>query len=338
MSDSAALPNVFISYSHVDEVRATELSKKLEAAGIRSFRFTRSVHLGKDVLYEIHEGLRQATHLVILITRAASKSQWVPYEVGYARALGIEVISYITESGLKAPPFLASNNSITNPVGIDKLIQQLTPLPQVLTSPEARTAAIVADLQRLESLSSEALKSSYVWSIATMGSFSITEHDIVKDPYLQPERDTLIKLAGRGCQMQCVISPETRMSWIFDRVRALKSFIGNEEEPALENITWALSQRDESNLLIVSGVSCFLGFKGAHTRGIGVTLRFTDPAMLKSQQDMYKQLFEDLASQTLSKHNIQVPSDATPSERRGYLRMAVKECLTNLLDEHDRGS
>ena len=97
---------VFISYASDDRDIATGVSGILDDLGIESFLDVKDINWGDNVLTTIHAGLNDCTHLISVISPASEKSQWVPYETGYAAARGRFVLPYLTHAAMNVPGFL----------------------------------------------------------------------------------------------------------------------------------------------------------------------------------------------------------------------------------------
>jgi hypothetical protein len=107
-------PFVFISYSHVDKDFAIEFGRRLKQAGITHFRDDEMIKWGDDIPAKVHEAIERATHLVVLISPGSEQSQWVAYEMGYARGRKIQLIPYILHPSMKLPHFIASKRYLEN--------------------------------------------------------------------------------------------------------------------------------------------------------------------------------------------------------------------------------
>ena len=83
---------VFISYATQDRDIATSIAGILDDLGIECFLDVKDLNWGDNVLASIQAGLNSSTHLVLLLSPASEKSQWVPYETGYAAARGKYVL------------------------------------------------------------------------------------------------------------------------------------------------------------------------------------------------------------------------------------------------------
>jgi len=97
---------VFISYSSVDESVAKEIQSTLEQVGIGSFLDRKDIDWGDDILERVARGLTDSSAVVVIISPASLKSQWVPFEVGHAMALGKKVLPFLTHPSIDVPDFL----------------------------------------------------------------------------------------------------------------------------------------------------------------------------------------------------------------------------------------
>jgi len=101
---------VFISYSSVDEPLAKEIEGTLEATGISAFRDKKDIDWGDDVLERVAKGLTDCSAVVVIVSPASLKSQWVPFEVGHAMALGKKVLPFLAHPSIDVPDFLRKLN------------------------------------------------------------------------------------------------------------------------------------------------------------------------------------------------------------------------------------
>jgi len=104
---------VFISYSHVDKSLAKEIACKLDDSFIHYFLDEKSITFGDDINKEIQLSMDKITHLIVIISPASLKSQWVPYEVGLAEAKGAKIIPFIHHPSPDLPGFLANRKGFS---------------------------------------------------------------------------------------------------------------------------------------------------------------------------------------------------------------------------------
>lgn len=105
---------VFISYCHDDSDFASAFSARLRKAGIRHFRDTEAIAWGEHIPARIHSALEEATHLVALISPGGEQSQWVSYEMGFARGKNIILVPYLLHPKMKVPGFLLNLRYLSN--------------------------------------------------------------------------------------------------------------------------------------------------------------------------------------------------------------------------------
>jgi hypothetical protein len=101
-------PYVFISYSHDDADFAEGFSTRLQQARIPHFRDTDAIEWGESIPERVHSALERATHLVVLISPGSEKSQWVAYEMGYARGRQVTLVPYLLHPRMTVPGFIAN--------------------------------------------------------------------------------------------------------------------------------------------------------------------------------------------------------------------------------------
>jgi hypothetical protein len=72
--------DVFLSHSSQDKAVARELAERLRRDGLRVWFDEWEIKPGEAILRRIQAGLGQARTLVLLMSRHASKSEWVTFE------------------------------------------------------------------------------------------------------------------------------------------------------------------------------------------------------------------------------------------------------------------
>ncbi len=101
---------VFISYSRVDQEIASALSALLKSLAIDHFLDQKNIDWGSDITHEVKAGLRDCSHLLLVVSPASLKSSWVAYEIGQAAALGKVILPYLTHPSLELPSFISGLN------------------------------------------------------------------------------------------------------------------------------------------------------------------------------------------------------------------------------------
>jgi hypothetical protein len=101
------MPNqVFISYSWADSDLVGALAKAFDTAQVPYFLDKKDVRWGDELRVKISVGLAESSDLLVVLSPASIKSQWVPYEIGQAVALKKRVLPFLTHPSLDVPPFL----------------------------------------------------------------------------------------------------------------------------------------------------------------------------------------------------------------------------------------
>jgi TIR domain len=101
---------VFISYSHFDSKIAQKLSKSLSEMGVDCFLDRKNIKWGDPITKRVKDGLRACSALIVILSPGSLESQWVPFEVGQATALGKTVLPFLTHPAVRVPLFLRDLN------------------------------------------------------------------------------------------------------------------------------------------------------------------------------------------------------------------------------------
>lgn len=134
-------PYVFISYSHDDADFASGLSTRLRRASIPHFRDTEAIAWGEYIPDRIHDALAQATHLIVLISPGSEQSQWVSYEMGFARGKDIVLVPYLLHPKMKVPGFLSNIRYLASESDEAEFIASLKSLKKRKKRPTADSGA-----------------------------------------------------------------------------------------------------------------------------------------------------------------------------------------------------
>lgn len=111
-TDASKRPFVFISYAHVDTPFAAAFADRLRAAGVPHFRDVDAIQWGDDIPQLIHQALKKSTHIVVLISPGSAKSQWVAYEMGYARSSEVKIVPYLQHPSMELPGFISNRRCL----------------------------------------------------------------------------------------------------------------------------------------------------------------------------------------------------------------------------------
>lgn len=101
------MATVFISYSHTDSAVADSISQALQELGVDYFRDVKNIELGDPISASVREGLQNASAIIVIISPASLKSQWVAYEVGFGTASNKRVMPFLTHPSLDLPSFMS---------------------------------------------------------------------------------------------------------------------------------------------------------------------------------------------------------------------------------------
>ena len=83
---------VFISHSNEDSYVAGTVREKLLALGAEVNLNTHEAIIGEDIKQTVKSNLADSDEVIILVSKASLKSQWITYEIGQAEALSKRII------------------------------------------------------------------------------------------------------------------------------------------------------------------------------------------------------------------------------------------------------
>lgn len=98
--------SVFMSYSTKNLEVAGQVKSLLERTGSRVFLAQSSLAPGVELTQAILSAIERCDLFVLLWSSGARSSEWVPHEIGAARAHAKPVIPVILEAGMELPGFL----------------------------------------------------------------------------------------------------------------------------------------------------------------------------------------------------------------------------------------
>jgi formylglycine-generating enzyme required for sulfatase activity len=129
---------VFISYATEDEQFAHRLADDLQRLGVRVWIAPESIRPGESWVSAIERGLRESSHVVVLLTPAALESKWVKKETDVAiaqeRKGRIQVIP-LDLKRCKVPLLLSSYQMVSFRRGYDAGFKQLADILGVAITP-----------------------------------------------------------------------------------------------------------------------------------------------------------------------------------------------------------
>ncbi len=136
--------DVFISYSHVDDAFVKKLGQALDTIGIQFFQDVKDIDWGVGIPEKVREGLDTSRAIIVVLSPASVKSQWVPFEIGHAMAAGKAVLPLLVHPSIELPGYIRNIKCITTIKEAVAFFQ--TPAWAVLraTSPPARNMRGIA--------------------------------------------------------------------------------------------------------------------------------------------------------------------------------------------------
>src|SRR5882724_8937385 len=143
--------SVFISYSRVDATTANEITAVLTDLGVQYFRDIKNINWGDAINSRVRDELRKCIAVLVIISPASLKSQWVPYEIGHASALGKKILPFLTHPSIEAPLYIRDLNFITSIEQVKDYFSNLETTSETLTADEAEesTDNIVLGLRKM---------------------------------------------------------------------------------------------------------------------------------------------------------------------------------------------
>lgn len=117
---------VFISYAHEDSTLVDEICSRLSTAGLKFFRDTKDISWGGSISSDVQQALESAEGVVVVISPASVKSQWVPFEIGYATALRKPILPFLTHPSIDLPGYLSNLRHISNLDQIETFLGQVS--------------------------------------------------------------------------------------------------------------------------------------------------------------------------------------------------------------------
>jgi hypothetical protein len=115
---------VLISYSQVDSEIADEIVRTLLKQNVEIIRDVRDVSWGESVELKVDKGFDEISAVLVVISPASLKSQWMPYEIGFVTGRGKTVIPYITDPSLEIPADIKGLKSLTE---ISQVMEYFSP-------------------------------------------------------------------------------------------------------------------------------------------------------------------------------------------------------------------
>ena len=105
---------VFISYDRDDVEIANKISDELKLLDVDFFQDVKDISWGDDFREKIKQTFQESiTHLIVILSPASLKSQWVAYEIGYADANGIKILPFLSHPAIDPPTFMNGLTYIT---------------------------------------------------------------------------------------------------------------------------------------------------------------------------------------------------------------------------------
>jgi hypothetical protein len=124
---------------------ARGLAKTLEGIGVESFLDEKDIGWGDPITQKVSQGLRSCSALIVILSPGSLKSQWVPFEIGQATALGKKILPYLTHPALDVPMFI---RDLSYKTSLDDVCRYFREVFTVRPEPPAASGTKVTPKQR----------------------------------------------------------------------------------------------------------------------------------------------------------------------------------------------
>ena len=124
---------VFISYSHADSDLADEICNELDRLGIPKFRDVKDIDWGEQIREKVKIGIQSCSHLLVIISPASVKSQWVLYEISIAEDRGLIILPFLAHVSEEPPHFIKGLAYKTDLTDVKRYFQKFSarPVPEL---------------------------------------------------------------------------------------------------------------------------------------------------------------------------------------------------------------
>jgi hypothetical protein len=116
---------VFISYAHEDKFVAEDIYAKLDHLGINAFLDEKNIGIGERITLAVNGHLMSSSILVVIISPASIKSNWVMLELGQAIAMSKTILPYLIHPSQDVPDVLRDTKCTSD---FDSLISYFSSL------------------------------------------------------------------------------------------------------------------------------------------------------------------------------------------------------------------
>jgi hypothetical protein len=140
---------VFISYSRIDSEIADRIADVLSSLDIRYFLDQKDIDWGDTFALSIAEAIKNATHLIVIVSPASLKSEWVPYEIGQAKANSLSILPYLIHPSLDMPSYLNGIHYLLSLEKVREYFARIKDRPTPLNAIQSQRLASIIDARFL---------------------------------------------------------------------------------------------------------------------------------------------------------------------------------------------
>jgi len=143
---------VFISYAHEDLALVDKICDQLATAGLEYFLDKKDISWGGRISSSVQQGLETAGGVVVVISPASVKSQWVPFEIGYATALRKPILPFLTHPSIDLPGYLSDLRHISDLDQIETFLGQVSTTGQASVTGDNKLSDAASAVLRLSEI------------------------------------------------------------------------------------------------------------------------------------------------------------------------------------------
>lgn len=117
--------SVFISYRHKDRSHALAVEEYLRAAGVPSYLdvMDEESRATSDITSVITQRIRDASHLLAIVSHETAGSWWVPFEIGEATITDVRIATFQIDH-LRLPEYLEHWPVMRTPSDLTQFVKE----------------------------------------------------------------------------------------------------------------------------------------------------------------------------------------------------------------------
>jgi hypothetical protein len=112
--DRRTMSILMLSYSDCDSAVAEPVAEIVRESGIDCVASPKGPDWDSLSTREFDGLIVHCLSLLLIVSPESLRSQWMPYETGYAKAYGKHILAYMTSSSLEIPGYLSNLEMLTS--------------------------------------------------------------------------------------------------------------------------------------------------------------------------------------------------------------------------------